>query len=64
MQVLSQSLSRTAVVTQHIQELESDDDETNAGVSEVQQLWLMALQILHRVVSSNLIGISYVTQVR
>ena len=64
MQVLSQSLSRTAVVTPYAQELESDDNETNAGVSEVQQLWLRALQILHGVVSSNLIGISYVTQVR
>ena len=62
-QVLSQLLPRAAVTNQHGQELESDDEETNAGISEVQQMGLIALQVLHRVISSSLIGISYVIQV-
>lgn len=42
---------------------DSDDDETDIRLSEVQQLQLAALQILHRVVCCNLVGISCVVQV-
>ena len=62
-QVLSDILSTSAETVPSTQDLESDDDESSSGISEVQQLWLLALQILHRVVACNLVGISCVIQV-
>ena len=62
-QVLSDILSTSAETVPSMQDLESDDDESSNGISEVQQLWLLALQILHRVVACNLVGISCVIQV-
>lgn len=63
-QVLSQvfsALSENALSTLS-SDPDSDDDETDMRLSEVQQLQLAALQILHRVVSCNLVGISCVVQ--
>lgn len=63
-QVLSQVFSIAAEDDVFMPDLDSDDDEMDASLSESQQLQLLTLQILHRVVSCNLVGISCVIQVQ